>query len=267
VASSDGSSLGRLREPAVRRRLRAAIAAELLGTLRSLAVVLVFTAFMFAVGVGYYAPTAGGVPVWLWPLYADSAVAVALGGLVLLRIVPTVRAGDSVTADAPVSRPLAYLHTIAFVWLVQFGLWPLVSLNLAFAEYVAASDAWIYYWGVLGTHLLFVGLALLFPAFGRTTRGALRPRSRSSSSTSSSTTASATIRPCCTNPETCWRARRSRSASAPCGSPGGRSDGWTTVIRRNGSDTSVVDESRSAVSLSRSCLYTRARRDPRERTQ
>ena len=173
MASSDGSSLGRLREPAVRRRLRAAIAAELLGTLRSLAVVFAFAAFMFAVGVGYYAPTAGGVPVWLWPLYADSAVAVALGGLVLLRIVPTVRAGDSVTADAPVSRPLAYLHTIAFVWLVQFGLWPLISLNLAFAEYVAAPDAWIYYWGVLGTHLLFVGLALLFPAFGRTTRGAL----------------------------------------------------------------------------------------------
>jgi len=149
------------------------IAEELLGTLRSLGVVLAVTAFMFAVGVGYYAPTAGEVPVWLWPLYADSAVAVALGGLVLLTLVPTVRAGGAVSTDAPTSRPLAYLHTLAFVWLVQFGLWPLVSLNLAFGEYVAAPDAWIYYWGVLGTHLLFVGLALLFPAFGRTTRGAL----------------------------------------------------------------------------------------------
>ena len=131
-----------------------------------------FTAFMLAVGIGYYAPTAGEVPVALWPLYADSAVAVALGGIALLSLVPTVRRGDSVT-DAPTSRGLAYLQTVAFVWLVQFGLWPLISLNLAFGEYVAAPDAWIYYWGVLGTHLCFVGLALLFPAFGRTTRGAL----------------------------------------------------------------------------------------------
>jgi len=165
--------LRRLRQRAVRRRVRAAIAEELLGTPRSLAVVCAFTAFMFAVGVGYYAPSADEVPVVLWPLYADSAVAVALGGGVLASVVPTVRRGGSVTADAPTSRGLAYLHTVAFVWLVQFGLWPLVSLNLAFGQYVAAPDAWIYYWGVIGTHLLFVGLALLFPAFGRTTRGAL----------------------------------------------------------------------------------------------
>lgn len=167
------TAVRRLRHAAVRRRVRAAVAEELLGTPRSLAVVLAFTAFMFAVGVGYYAPTAGDVPAWLWPLYADSAVAVALGGLVLLTLVPTVRDGESAVGDAPTSRALAYLHTLAFVWLVQFGLWPLVSLNLAFGEYVAAPDAWIYYWGVLGTHLCFVGLALLFPAFGRTTRGAL----------------------------------------------------------------------------------------------
>jgi len=127
---------------------------------------------MLAVGIGYYAPTAGQVPVPLWPLYADSAVAVALGGIALLSLIPTVRRGKRVI-DVPTSRGLAYLQTVAFVWLVQFGLWPLVSLNLAFSRYVAAPDAWIYYWGVLGTHLLFVGLALLFPAFGRTTRGAL----------------------------------------------------------------------------------------------
>ncbi|MFD1571764.1 DUF1405 domain-containing protein [Halorubrum laminariae] len=165
--------LGRLRDPAVRSRVRAAVTAELLGTPRSLAVVLGFTAFMFVGGVGYYAPTAGDVPVWLWPLYADSAVAVALGGGVLASIVPTVRAGESVVDDAPASRPLVYLHTVAFVWLVQFGLWPLVSLNLAVGAYLAAPDALVYYWGVIGTHLCFVGLALLFPAFGRTTRGAL----------------------------------------------------------------------------------------------
>ena len=166
-------SLGRLRRAPVRRRVREAIAEELLGTPRSLGVVLGFTGFMLAVGVGYYAPTAGAVPAPLWPLYADSAVAVALGGVALVTLVPTVRAGGSVVDDAPTSRALAYLHTLAFVWLITFGLWPLVSLNLAFSQYIAAPDAWIYYWGVLGTHLCFVGLALLFPAFGRTTRGAL----------------------------------------------------------------------------------------------
>lgn len=130
------------------------------------------TAFMFLVGVDYYAVTLEEVPTVLWPLYADSAVAVALGALSLATLLPTVGSGDPVT-ETPANRPLAYLHTVSFVWLVQFGLWPVVSLNLAFESYVTAPDAWIYYWGVLGTHLCFVGLALLFPAFGRTTRGAL----------------------------------------------------------------------------------------------
>ncbi|MUW14310.1 DUF1405 domain-containing protein [Halorubrum sp. CBA1125] len=152
--------------------MRAAVASELLGTPRSLAAVLGLVAAMFAIAVAYYAPTADSIPPALWPLYADSAVAVALGGLVLASLAPAVRRGEGLTG-APTSRALAYLHTLAFVWLVQFGLWPVVSLNLAVEAYLAAPDAWIYYWGVLGTHLCFVGLALLFPAFGRTTRGAL----------------------------------------------------------------------------------------------
>ncbi|MBP1922083.1 putative membrane protein YpjA [Halorubrum alkaliphilum] len=161
-----------LRDPEVRDRVRAVVAEELLGTPRSLAIVLVLTSFMFLVGVDYYAESLSDVPTVLWPLYADSAVAVALAALALATVLPTVGSGGDVS-DVPTNRALAYLHTLAFVWLVQFGLWPLVSLNLAFEAYVTAPDAWIYYWGVLGTHLCFVGLALLFPAFGRTTRGAL----------------------------------------------------------------------------------------------
>ncbi|WP_281193675.1 DUF1405 domain-containing protein [Halorubrum sp. F4] len=164
--------LRRLRDPTVRRRVRDAVAEELLGDARSLGVVFGLTAFMFLIGVDYYAGTLGNVPTVLWPLYADSAVAVALGSLSLATLLPTVGSGDPVT-ETPTNRPLAYLHTVSFVWLVQFGLWPVVSLNLAFRSYVTAPDAWIYYWGVLGTHLCFVGLALSFPAFGRTTRGAL----------------------------------------------------------------------------------------------
>ncbi len=127
---------------------------------------------MLLVGIEYYVPTLPEVPTVLWPLYADSAVAVGLALLSLATLLPTVGSGESVD-DVPTNRPLAYLHTLAFVWLVTFGLWPFVALNLAFEAYVSAPDAWIYYWGVLGTHLCFVGLALLFPAFGRTTPGAL----------------------------------------------------------------------------------------------
>lgn len=166
------SDIGRLRDPDVRRRVRNAVAEELLGDAWSLGAVLFFTAFMFLVGVQYYVESLPTVPVVLWPLHADSATAVALGALSLVTLLPTVGSGGRV-ADVPTNRPLAYLHTLSFVWLVQFGLWPLISLNLAFEQYLSAPDAWIYYWGVLGTHVLFAGLAALFPAFGRTTRGAL----------------------------------------------------------------------------------------------
>ena len=161
-----------LRDSEVRDRVRSVVAEEVLGTPRSLVVVLALTSFMFLIGVDYYADSLGDVPTVLWPLYADSAVAVALGALALATLLPTVGSGGDVS-ETPTNRPLAYLHTLAFVWLVQFGLWPLVSLNLAFGAYLAAPSAWIYYWGVIGTHLPFAGLALLFPAFGRTTRGAL----------------------------------------------------------------------------------------------
>jgi len=166
------SRLNRLTDRRVRRRVRHVIATELLGQTRSLLVVTALTSAMFLIGVAYYVPTLETVPTVLWPLYADSAVATALCVLSLATVLPTVSVGDSLRA-VPVSRPLAYVHTLSFVWLVQFGVWPVVSLNLAFNAYVTSPDAWVYYWGVLGTHLLFVGVALLIPTFGRTTSGAL----------------------------------------------------------------------------------------------
>ena len=164
--------LRRLGDPRVRRRVRDAAAAELLGRPRSLAAVATLTAAMVLVGVAYYADTLSSVPTALWPLYADSAVATTLCLVSLVTLAPAVVSGVPLSS-ASTSRPLAYLYTLSFVWLVQFGVWPLVSLNLAFDAYVSAPAAWVYYWGVLGTHLLFVGVALLFPAFGRTTPGAL----------------------------------------------------------------------------------------------
>ena len=166
------SHLRRLGDARVRRRVRDAAAAELLGQPRSLTAVVALTTAMVGIGVAYYLDTLLSVPVVLWPLYADSAVATTLCLISLVTIAPTVVAGAPLTS-VPATRGRAYLYTVSFVWLVQFGVWPLVSLNLAFDAYVSAPDAWVYYWGVLGTHLLFVGIALLFPTFGRTTPGAL----------------------------------------------------------------------------------------------
>lgn len=165
-------SLGRLRNPSVRRRIRDATAEELFGDPRSLGALLGINVVAFLVGVRFYVETLTDVPTLLWPLYADSPVAIALATLALATLLPTVGSGERAT-DAPTNRALAYLHTLAFVWLVKYGLWPLVALNVRADLYVAAPGAVWDYWGIVGTHLLFVGLALLLPAVARTTRGAL----------------------------------------------------------------------------------------------
>jgi uncharacterized membrane protein YpjA len=72
------------------------------------------------------------------------------------------------------NRPLAYLHTLAFVWLVKYGLWTAVALSLRPDLYVGFSGAALWdYWGIVFTHLGFVVEAFLIPHYGRTTRGAL----------------------------------------------------------------------------------------------
>jgi uncharacterized membrane protein YpjA len=70
----------------------------------------------------------------------------------------------------PRTRVLAYLHTIAFVWLVKTGLWTVVALNLGFEAYFPA--VWAYF-GIILTHLGFVAEAYLIPHYSVTTRGAL----------------------------------------------------------------------------------------------
>jgi uncharacterized membrane protein YpjA len=119
------------------------------------------------VGVRFYLPTLPAVETLLWPLYVDSPVAVLLMALALATLLPNLGRGlDAV----PTNRVLAYLHTLAFVWLVRTGLWTAFALNLHVGAYFP--DAWNYF-GVLLTHLLFVPEAYLLPHVGRTTRGAL----------------------------------------------------------------------------------------------
>lgn len=119
------------------------------------------------VGVRYYVETMPPVSTFAWPLYADSPTAVFLALLSLTTLLPNL---GYRLRDAPMNLPLAYLHTLAFVWLVKYGLWTALVLNLQFSAYYP--ELWAYF-GILITHLLFVGEAYLIPNYGETTRGAL----------------------------------------------------------------------------------------------
>lgn len=119
------------------------------------------------VGVRFYVEEMADVHTFIWPLYVDSAVAVLLMALSLTTLLPFI--GRDVT-NATTNRVLAYLHTIAFVWLVKFGLWTVAVLVIGWDTYFPA--AWAFF-GIIITHLLFVVQAYLIPHYGRTTPGAL----------------------------------------------------------------------------------------------
>ncbi|MGM0590195.1 MAG: DUF1405 domain-containing protein [Halobacteriota archaeon] len=145
-----------------------------LGNGPSLVWLLVVNATAFLVGVSFYVhsdPSLADLNTFLYPLFGDSPAALALVTLSLATLLPNL--GRRV-ADAPQNRPLAYLHTLAFVWLVKYGLWTVFALNLRPDLYFGFTGAALWdYWGISLTHLAFVVEAYLIPAYGRTTRGAL----------------------------------------------------------------------------------------------
>lgn len=132
---------------------------------------LVVNTTAFLVGIRFYVDTMPEVPTLLWPLYADSPTAIALATLSLATLLPNL--GRRLEA-APINRPLAGLHTLAFVWLVKYGLWTAVALNLRPELYIGFDATALYdYWFIIGTHLLFVVLAFALLYYGATTREAL----------------------------------------------------------------------------------------------
>jgi uncharacterized membrane protein YpjA len=108
-----------------------------------------------------------GVSTFAWPLFADSPAATLLGALAFATLLPAL--GRPIE-EAPFTRAMAYLHTLAFVWLVETALWTTVALNIGFGVYFPDPFA---YFGVIGSHLAFIGAAYLLPHAARTTRGAL----------------------------------------------------------------------------------------------
>ena len=133
----------------------------------SLVWLVVVNAVGILVGVRYYVETMPDVATFLWPLYADSPTALFLVTLSLVTLWPVL--GDSLD-DVPTNLPLAYLHTIALVWLLKMGIWTVVALNLGFSAYFPA--LWAYF-GIVVTHVGFVAEGALVPHYARTTPGAL----------------------------------------------------------------------------------------------
>ena len=133
----------------------------------NLVALLLVNAVAVLVGIRFYVADMVAVPTALWPVFTDSPVALALSMLSLATLLPAL-GGD--LDDAPGNLPLAYLHTLAFVWLVKMGLWTALALGLGFDRYYPAP--WDFF-GIVLTHLAFVGQAFLIPHYGKTTRGAL----------------------------------------------------------------------------------------------
>lgn len=129
--------------------------------------VVINVAFV-VLGVRFYVDRGlADVSTFLWPLFADSPAATFLMALSLVTL--WVHLGRPVE-EQPRNLALAYLHTLAFAWLVKYGLWTAVALNLGFNAYFP--DAFAYF-GVIVSHLAFVAEALLIPYYSATTRGAL----------------------------------------------------------------------------------------------
>ncbi|PSQ09278.1 DUF1405 domain-containing protein [Halobacteriales archaeon QS_5_70_15] len=134
----------------------------------SLSVLVFGNAALTLVGLRFYVDRGlAEVSTFLWPLFADSPTATALATLSFATLLPNLgRRADG----APTNLPLAYLHTVAFVWLVKYGLWTVLALNLGFSAYFPDPFG---YFGVLLSHAGFVAMAYLVPRYGTTTRGAL----------------------------------------------------------------------------------------------
>jgi uncharacterized membrane protein YpjA len=167
--AGEESRWARLRRPIPERWVQ-----YYLGNGASLGWLLIVDAAAFLLGVSFYVhsdPSLGDISALAYPLFGDSPTALALATLSVATLLPNL--GRPVT-EAPSNRVLAVLHTLAFVWLVKYGLWTAIALNLRPDLYVGFTPALLWeYWVILLTHLLFLVQAALIPYYGETSREAL----------------------------------------------------------------------------------------------
>ena len=145
-----------------------------LGNPASLGWLVVADAAAFLVGVSFYVhsdPSLRDLTALAYPLFGDSPTALALATLSVATLLP--RLGEPVD-EAPSNPLLALVHTLAFVWLLKYGVWTAVALNLRPDLYFGFTPALLWeYWGILLTHLFFLLHAAVIPYYGKTSRAAL----------------------------------------------------------------------------------------------
>mgnify|MGYP000533686808 CR=1 FL=1 len=168
-STASGAWRARLRRPFPERWVQ-----YYLGNGASLGWLLVVDGAAFLLGVSFYVhsnPSLRDLSSLAYPLFGDSPTALALATLSVATLLPNL--GRRVT-QAPSNRLLALLHTLAFVWLLKYGLWTAIALNLRPDLYVGFTPALLWeYWGILITHLFFLLHAAVIPYYGKTTREAL----------------------------------------------------------------------------------------------
>ena len=144
----------------------------------SLGWLLIADGVAFLVGVNFYVhsdPSLQAVSPLLYPLFGDSPTALALASLSVATILPFVRCTQfQPLANIPSNHLVSILHTLAFVWLIKYGLWTGIALNLRPDLYIGFTPALLWeYWGILLTHAFFILQAMAIPYYGETSRTAL----------------------------------------------------------------------------------------------
>ncbi|WP_048075168.1 DUF1405 domain-containing protein [Haloquadratum walsbyi] len=144
----------------------------------SLGWLLIADGVAFLVGVNFYVhsePSLQAVSALLYPLFGDSPTGLALASLSVATILPYVkRTQPQLLANMPSNHLVSILHTLAFVWLIKYGIWTGIALNLRPDLYIGFTPALLWeYWGILLTHAFFILQAMTIPYYGETSRTAL----------------------------------------------------------------------------------------------
>lgn len=123
------------------------------------------------VGIRFYVDSMPSINTFLWPLYIDTPVAIAFAIMSLITTAPFI---SQTLTDVPNNALTALIHTFAFTWLIKYGVWVTIALNIHPLLYITTQQSgWFSYPMIIFSHSLFVILAFMIVTYGKTTRSAL----------------------------------------------------------------------------------------------
>lgn len=159
------STTSRLHQPIPR-----AVAETVLFDTPTFVVLLAALTATFLVGIRFYVETMPSISTFLWPLYADSPTAIAFAVMSVMTVAPF---AYNTIDEVQNTHVTAYVHTFAFAWLVKYGVWVAIALNIKPGLYIANGGGWFSYPMIIFSHSLFVLFAFVIVEYGTTTKDAL----------------------------------------------------------------------------------------------